>query len=257
MDLLEEEQRQKTGEDKGAILVTYSCPPEDTVLDYLKENLPLLGLDEREIDVPIIQGHPMFQEGISEKGVDSLLPKIGVEWARDTRTESLGLNEHTFRPGKNFYEMLNEYSQRPDSRRLPSQSFIDRFSKAKVIQQFQWMVQSEVVITGFTTGVTGRKVCQWLYEAVDGLLAPMQNDLSTIPGISILLPEQSEPNISVSDFAKPVFGFEIMVKIVQTRNVWRIKPDFIFPLSKKFEVHLKGSKSRFEGSFGLETYGRP
>lgn len=257
MDLLDEEARQKTGIDKGAILVTYPCPPEDTICDYIKESLPLMGISERNLDVPIIQGHPMFQEGISDKGVDGLLPKIGIEWARDTRTESMGMNERTFRPKQTFYDMLNEYSQRTDSRRMPSQAFLDRFSHAKIIQQFQWMVQSEVVITGFTSGISGRRVCQWLYEAIDGLLAPMQSDLSQIPGVNIILPEQSEPNISVTDFAKPVFGFEVVVKVLQARNTWRIKPEFIFPKTDKFEIHLKGSKSRLEGSFGLETYGKP
>lgn len=256
--LLEEEQRQKTGIDKGAILTTYVAPPEDSIFEFFKENIPLTGLIGRELDISIIKGHPLFQEGISETGVDGLLPKIGVEWARDNRTESLGMNEISTKPDQYFFDMLNELAQLPDSRRMPSKEFLDKLSRAKRIQQFQWIVQSEVIITGFASGMSGRRVNQWMFEVCDGLLPLIQNDIPIYyPGCSILLNPDSEPNLSSTDFGKPVFGFEIRVLIVQTRNTWREKPDFLYPKTKKFEVHFKGSKTRFEGSFGLETYGKP
>lgn len=256
--ILEEEQRQKSGIDKGAILTTYIAPPEDIIYDFLAETVQLTGLISRNFDIPIIKGHPLFQEGISETGIDGLLPKIGVEWANDRRIESLGMNEITTKPDENFFDILNSLSQLPDSRRMPAQEFIDRLSQAKKIQQFQWLVQSEVVITGFASGTAGRKSNQWMFETCDGILPLIQNDIPIYyPGCSIILNQESEPNLSSTDFGKPVFGFEIKISVVQTRNTWRVKPDFIFPKTKKFEVHFKGSKTRFEGNFGLETYGKP
>jgi hypothetical protein len=256
--LNEEYIRRSDGKDNGAILVTYAAPPEETVKDFIETCLPLTGIFERNLDIPIIYGHPMFQEGISKEGIDGLLPKIGVEWARDTRVDYLGMNEKHFKGNDSFFEFLNSFNQKPDTRRMPSENFLKRFSEATHFQQFQHTVKSEVVITGFASGNVGRKVSQWMYEAIDGILSLMVHDLPILhQGLGVLIYEDSETNLSSSDFAMPIFGFEVKVILTQVRTTFRTKPSYLFPEARKFDVHLKDSKSKFGGSFGLETYGRP
>lgn len=256
-DLKDEHLRRNDGRDKGAILVTYAAPPEETVKSFVETNLPLTGINDRNIDIPVIFGHPMFQEGISSDGIDGLLPKIGVEWARDSRTDYLGLNERHFKSNDDFLEFLNTFSQRPDTRRMPSNQFLQRFAEAKYLQQFQHTVKSEVLITGFASGPTGRKVAQWMYEAVDGIVSLMAHDFPILyPGLGVFISENSETNLSSSDFGLPIFGFEVKVILTQVRTTFRTKPHYLFPETSNFEVHFKDSKTRFQGSFGLETYGK-
>lgn len=255
--LPEEEIRRSTGIDKGAILTVYSAPPEETVKSYIETNLPLTGIQERNIDIPVIYGHPMFQEGISTNGIDGLLPKIGVEWSRDQRVDYLGTNERHFKTEKEFFDFLNSFSKKPDTRRMPSDLFLQRFAEAKYLQLFQHTVRSEVLITGFASGLVGRKVSQWMYEAIDGMLSLMVHDFPILyPGLGMMISEDSETNLSSNDFAVPVFGFEIKVQLTQVRTTFRTKPSFLFPATKSFDVHLKDSKTRLNGNFGLETYGQ-
>ncbi|TGK41225.1 hypothetical protein [Leptospira andrefontaineae] len=255
IDLRDEESRRRDGRDKGAILVTYSVPPEDAVVEYLSQTLPLTGLIDRKIDAPIIHGHPLFTEGISQSGTNSQFPKIGVEWVRDIPTQSLGLNERHFKNSEEFSGYLNEISKREDSKRAAPKSLIDRFARESYLQEFSHHVESEIAIVGFASGHAGRKTAQWLFETVHSLILLMENDLPILyPGSRVLLPDSAEPNLNTQDFPEPLWGFEISVRILQIRSIFRTKPSYLFPDIKGFDVHLKGSKTRFEGNFGLADY---
>ncbi|EIE01440.1 hypothetical protein [Leptospira licerasiae] len=254
-DLREEEDRKRDGRDKGAILVTYAVPPEDAVVEYLSLTLPLTGLSDRKIDAPIIHGHPLFTEGISQSGTNSQFPKIGVEWVRDIPTQSLGLNEKHFKNSEEFVQYLNEIVKRSDSKRAAPKSLIDKFAQEKYFQEFSHHVESEIAIVGFASGHAGRKTSQWLFETVHSILLLMENDLPILyPGCRVLLPDSAEPNLNTQDFPEPLWGFEITVRILQVRSIFRTKPSYLFPDIKGYEIHLKGSKSRFEGGFGLADY---
>ncbi|AGS80691.1 hypothetical protein LEP1GSC050_0104 [Leptospira phage vB_LbrZ_5399-LE1] len=233
--LKEDELRRSGGEDKGLILVTYSVPPEHAVVDYLSENLPLTSLLDRKIDVPVIHGHPLFQEGISRQGPERLFPKIGVEWVQDSFTEYLGLNEKHFRNTSEFIDYLNEIKQIPDTRRLATDKFLEQFSSSKFYQQFQHLTTSEIAITGFASGgPSERRTAQWMFEITSSLMQPLQHDFGKLyPGAEVLLPESSIVNLETEELGQPIFGFEISIRIVQVRSIFRAKPKFLFPRVRK------------------------
>lgn len=255
--LKEEEERRSSGEDKGAILVTYAIPPEKAVVDYLKETIPLTSLSDRKLQVPIIHGHPLFQEGISRESTDKLFPKLGVEWVQDTFKEYLGLNERTFKNSEEFISYLSKIKQEPDFRRMPSERFLDQFAKNKYFQEFSHIVISEVMIVGFSSGgPSGRLTAQWIFESVSSILQLLQHDLGILyPGAEVLLPESGTVNLETQDLGQPIWGFEISIRIVQARTIFRTKPAYLFPDTKRFDVRLKHSSTRLKGGFGLpENY---
>ncbi|TGM04857.1 hypothetical protein EHQ76_07385 [Leptospira barantonii] len=253
LSLREEDQRRQSGQDKGAALFTYPVPPEDAVVKYFRNCLPLFGLEERNISVPIEHGHPLYQQGISQKGSNTKFPKLGIECAIEKHTQFLGLNEHHFQNSNSFLEYLNSIAELPESKRLPSKSFLDSFSRQKHIQQLQFTCESDVIITGFITGNAGRTTNRFLYDSSLAVTLLLANDLPILyPGVSVFLPEDSEPNLTTTDFAEPFWGFEIRVRIVQSKSIFRTKPAFLFPDIEKFDVSLSRSRTQFKGKFGFE-----
>lgn len=249
----EDLRRQGGRNEKGQILVTYAAPPEDVVVDYFQKSIALVGLEERSVSVPVEHGHPLFQPGLSKSGPDSKFPKIGIEWVSDRNIQSLGQNTHSFAKDKDFLEFLTRIAEQPDSHRIPNQAFLDRFSRQKHFQQFQHIVESDVVVCGFSSGQSGRIVNRWVYESALAISNLLVNDIPIqFPGISVTLPEDTEPNLSTTDFAHPLWGFELKIKIIQTRSIFRTKPDWLFPDTRRFDVHLDKSKTRLEGHFGLQ-----
>ncbi|MCG6170230.1 hypothetical protein [Leptospira sanjuanensis] len=253
ISIREEEQRRQDGRDNGAILFTYPAPPEDVVVEYFRNYLPLTGIEERNLNVPISHGHPLYQEGVSSKGPNTKFPKIGVECATEKHTQFLGLNEHHFKNSETFIQHLEKIAELPDSKRLSSKAFLDSFSRQKQIQQLQFNCESDVIITGFVTGNAGRKINQFLYDSSLATTLLLANDLPILyPGTSVFLPEDTEPNLTTTDFAEPFWGFEIRVRIVQTKSIFRTKPAFLFPDKVKFDVSLRNSRTRFENNFGFK-----
>ncbi|RHX90247.1 hypothetical protein DLM76_20505 [Leptospira yasudae] len=246
--LREESIRREDGRDKGSILITYPAPPEDAVVNFFRECLPLTGISKRNLDVPVVHGHPLYQEGISVTGPNSKFPKIGIECASERHTQFLGLNDLHFQNSEQFLRYLEEISQLPESQRLATKAFIDEFSRNKNFQQIQLSVESDVYITGFSTGNAGRNTNKFLYDASLAVTLLLANDLPILfPGLTVFLPEDTEPNLTTTDFSEPFWGFEIKVKLVQTKSIFRIKPSWLFPDTKSFDVFLKKSRTRFEG----------
>ncbi len=253
ISLREEEIRRQDGKYKEAVLFTYPAPPEDAVVDYFRQCLPLTGLGERNISVPIEHGHPLYQQGVSTKGPNSKFPKIGVECATEKHTQFLGLNEHHFQNSNSFLKYLESIAELPESKRLPSKAFLDSFSRQKNIQQLQFTCESDVVIIGFVTGNAGRTTNRFLYDSSLAVTLLLANDLPILhPGVSVFLPEDTEPNLTTTDFAEPFWGFEIRVRIVQTKSIFRTKPAFLFPDIQSFDVSLSRSRTQFKGEFGFE-----
>ncbi|AGS80470.1 hypothetical protein [Leptospira alstonii] len=252
-NLREDDIRKQDGRDKGLVLITYPAPPEDVVVDYFRINIPLTGLEYRNINVPIEHGHPLYQEGISTKGPNTKFPKIGIECATEKHTQFLGLNELHFENSEKFLEYLKKISELPESRRIASKSFLDEFSNKKYFQQFQFTCESDVIITGFVTGAAGRNTNKFLYDSALATTLLLANDLPVMyPGLTVFLPEDTEPNLTTTDFSEPFWGFEIKLKIVQTKSIFRTKPAFLFPDIKTFDVSLTRSRTRFEGRFALK-----
>ncbi|MCG6195660.1 hypothetical protein LFX25_20670 [Leptospira sp. FAT2] len=248
MSLREESVRRDDGRDKGAILFTYPAPPEDSVVSFFRDCLPLTGISKRNLDVPVEHGHPLFQEGISTKGTNTKFPKIGIECSSERHTQFLGLNDLHFQNSDEFLKYLEKISQLPESQRLASKAFLDKFSRNKFFQQLQFNVESDVIVTGFATGNAGRNTNKFLYDASLAVTLLLANDLPILyPGLTVFLPEDTEPNLSTTDFSEPFWGFEIKVRLVQTKSIFRTKPSWLFPDMKSFDVFLNKSRTEFQG----------
>lgn len=245
-----------------ALVVFYQMPPEDGTIEVLTKLLEDCGFKDDSnqigVTVPVIAGHPLFEEGISEGGADRNFPKIGVEWVTDMRTEYIGQGYERFRPGENFKAKMNSYkTYLQDKRRMSQDSIIDKLTTSKLVEKFHHLVESQIVIAGFSSGGSGRKTSKWMYEAVDGCIAPLMMDLQELyPGISVKTNSHHEVNLVTDDYGTRLWGFEIPINIVQYRVTIRSVPDYLNPEIKGFDVHLVNSRTKFMGDFGLETYGQ-
>lgn len=245
-----------------SIVVFYQMPPEDGVIEVLSNLLVGCGFQDDKnqigVTVPVIAGHPLFEEGISEGGADRNFPKVGVEWVTDMRTEYIGQGYERFRPGNNFRARMDSYKKHlQDTRRMSQDKVIDKLINSKLVEKFHHLVESQIVIAGFASGGAGRKTSRWMYEAVDACIAPLMMDLQELyPGISVKTNPTHEVNLVTDDYGTRLYGFEIPINIVQYRVTIRSVPDYLNPEIKGFDVHLVNSRTRFMGEFGLSTYGQ-
>lgn len=239
-----------------AVLVCYQIPPEDAVIEVLKTLLQECGFQDRKMDIPVIAGHPLFSEGISEQGADREFPKIGVEWTTDERTDFVGMGYARFKPSADFKAQLQGYkTYLQDNRRMSPDSVIDSLTESKLVERFHHLVDSNVIIAGFASGGSGRRQSRWLYEAVDACLAPLLMDLQELyPGVSLKTTNHHEINLVTDDYGTRLWGFEIPIIISQYRTTLRTVPNYADIAG--FDIHLVNSRTRFMGSFGLETYGQ-
>jgi hypothetical protein len=243
-------------------VVFYQIPPEDAVIEVLTPMLADYGLTTelggRGVSVPVIAGHPLFSEGISEGVADREFPKIGVEWTYDERQEFIGQGYEQFKPSNDFRERMQSYKNAlQDKKRVSSDGILDALCGAKLVEKFHHRVESKVVIAGFASGGAGRRLARWMYEAVDSCLAPLLMDLQTLyPGISILTSNHHEVNLTTDEYGTRLWGFEVPISIVQFRTTIRSVPEYNSPDITGFDIHLVNSRTRFMGSFGLETYGQ-
>lgn len=231
-------------------LIHYQCPPEDAIIHLLKNLIKESKLIERNVDAPIVPGHPLFAEGISDS-VDTQFPKYGVEWVRDHRTDSIGMNADKIRPTDELKTRLQEYKKfLSDTYRVSADKEIDELCRSNEWHIWKHTVESEVVISGFASGGTGRRTAKWMYETVDGVIAPLIEDLGTVYNVSCKTSDVHEVNIQMDSFATPVWGFEIPLKICQVRTTFRTPPK-TSPDKLFFDIFIKDSKT----DLGLTTYG--
>lgn len=241
--------------DSLSSLVYYQCPPEETVVEFLRYNIPLAGLSARKIECPITLGHPLFTDEVVQnpKG-DRNFPRIGVEWTRDTRIDSMGQNySGVFTPNKNFHEILAEIQQTPQHLRFATDEMLQNLTQATKLEQFVHMVKSEVIIAGFASGGLGRKVSSLIYQAVDASLSGVMHDISQAVGVSVLAGEMHETNIFSDQYGFPIWGFEIPITIVQMRAIIRVKPEYRFSDIRKVDIFFKNSRTKFKGNMGFSN----
>ncbi|MEQ8353859.1 MAG: hypothetical protein RH862_20440 [Leptospiraceae bacterium] len=233
---------------RPTILTVHIAPPENTVKLWLQGNLPLTGLRTRNVDAPVINGHPLFVEGISESGFDRNFPRVGVEWTRDIREDYIGHNFRRFKPTDRFRAALHNYtSSLPRESRAAPEAAAEELGEADIVETWLHMVQSEVIIAGFTSGGAGRPTLRILYETVESLMAPMAQDImEAFPGVKVDIDETHEVNITSNQFASPVWGFEIPIKLRQPRRVFRKKPAHLFPDITGFDIHMEDSRTVFK-----------
>ena len=134
---------------------------------------------------------------------------------------------------------------------------IDELTTSELVERFHHQVDSQVVIAGFASGGSGRRTSRWMYEAVDGCIAPLLIDLQALyPGISLKTSNHHEVNLTTDEYGTRLWGFEIPITICQYRTTIRTVPNYLSPDIKGFDIHLVNSRTKFMGKFGLEAYGQ-
>lgn len=229
-------------------LTVYRVPPEIVVQAWLARNLPLSGLPDRGINPPVILGHPLFVEGVNGEGFDKNFPKVGVEWVRDKRTENTGETFLEFRPSANWKQSIQAMKDTPKHERAASDDAIDALTRASHVQSFTHMVESTVVISGFASGGAGRNTMRSIYETIDSMLSAMVHDISQVFNVSVLYDGDHEVNITSEQFASPVWGFEIPIRIAQMRRIFR--PKVVTDITA-FDISLVGSRTQFGAVKGI------
>jgi hypothetical protein len=205
-----------------AILVKYQIPPEETVFQHLSGLLNLVGLNLRNIDCPVILGHALFNEGISNSGQERNFPKIGVEWINDRRNESIGLNYKNILVDTNLRaDFLRYKAKLSENLRLSNNDIITEMIMATELESWSHQIESEVIISGYATGGSGRRTLRWIYEAVDSCLSPMLHDISSTYDVTTFLGETAEVNLMVEAYGMTVWGFEVPVRISQIKTTYR------------------------------------
>jgi len=225
-------------------LVIYPFPPENGIKAYLKRELDNSWLPERKINVNVVQGHPLFTEGINQDTIDKFFPVIGVEWVRDKREMYLGQAFREYRNTDDIRSFLQSMKTIPPHERTVTDTAIDKLCDAEFIEQFAHLVISDVVVAGYTSGGNGRSTLRFIYEAVDGIIEGICHDIScNYEGTSLYLMPNIEKNIQSEQFGMPVWGFELMLQVVQPRITIREKKDYV-PINE-FSVHFFRGKSIF------------
>jgi hypothetical protein len=248
------------------ILIQYQAPPEETVFTYLSNNLNLVGLESRNLSVPIVFGHALFSEGISEMGQERNFPKIGIEWTQDRHLEqSFSRNYSVLKVNDELKNKLISYrSFLDESKRISSDEVIQQILESEYVEKWDFNVESEVIISGYATGGAGRKSIRWIFEAVNGVLYPTLMDISEICRVSCKMPDAMDVNLMIESYGMTAWGFEFPIKISQIKTVYRKK--ILFPDIQRVgnnnnsvpdvpvEEHFSRSKIKVKIG-GLETYG--
>ncbi|PJZ89552.1 hypothetical protein [Leptospira levettii] len=242
-------------------LVYYQCNPEKVLVDFLRFHLPIAGLggEDSKINPPITLGHPLYTDEVAqnEKG-ERNFPRIGVEWVRDIPKTSIGQGySGVFSKTQGFLDLLRELREQKEGRRFVTDAQIDRVMNARFLEQFQQQVISEIVIAGFSSGNLGRSTSQLIYQCIDACLPGIMHDISSHYKVSCLYGEASETNLYVDQYGFPIWGFEIPIKIVQTRAIIRVKPEYRFSDIGKVDIFFKNSRTKFEGNFNTDGGNEP
>ena len=237
-----------------AILVKYQAPPEETIFQHLTENINLVGLNLRNIDCPIILGHALFSEGISQAGQERNFPKIGVEWINDRRSESLGLNHKSIRVTTDLRAELLRYKMySPEALRLSSNEIISEMIVSKYLDTWSHQIESEVIISGYASGGSGRRTLRWIYEAVDSCLSPMLHDISEKYSVTTFLGETAEVNLMLEAYGMTVWGFEVPVRISQIKTTFRKKMVSDNSIDNKLSTEELDELEKLLSNIGMET----
>jgi hypothetical protein len=223
-------------------LVFYTVPPEKVLIDFLRLHIASLFM---EYDIVVSPGHPIFMDEVVQnpKG-DRNFPRIGVEWVRDHRINSVGQNQSgKFRPNDNFRKLVNELRNLDIGRRFASEEVLNRMSQAKVLEMFVHTVKSEIVIAGFATGNKGRMFALEMYQGIDAILSGIMADIqSSYQGVSCFTADSHETNIYSDQYGFPLWGFEIPIFIVQNRATIREIPKYLFPDNSIIDIFLRGTR---------------
>lgn len=235
------------------VLIYYQFPPELMIKQFLESHLPYTGLKEKNINVSIITGHPIFDEGFNESIIKTL-PKIGIEHISNERVESLAMNYKEYKISEEFKIQLQNIKQIPEYARITSTHTIDLITQSEWVQEWTHIIINEVIISGFASGNTGRNTARILYETIDGLLAPLQHDLTKLfPNVNVLLEEKHQVNIVIDDFAMPVFGFEVPIRIQQLMKTIRAKTQYTKDRSiVDFDLYLNYPDKTFTNIFNFK-----
>lgn len=207
------------------ILVQYQVPPEETLIKFLSKNLQLAGLEHRNINVPVIMGHALFAEGISEMGSERNFPKIGVEWTQDRHIDlTFSRNYSLVKMSDSLRDKIISYRTfLEESKRISSDEVLQTIIESDYVERWDYNVESEIIVSGYATGGAGRRAIRWIFEAVTGVLFPTLMDISVECKVSCKMPDAMDVNLMIESYGTTAWGFEFPVRISQIKSVFRKK----------------------------------
>lgn len=229
-----------------SFLVLYKYQPENSTKYFLKAILEDMGLHERNLNINILSGHPLFVEGNNQDNIDNFFPALGVEWTRDKKTQYVSSNFKEIKNTDALRSELSKYKETVDlSDRAASDQSIERLIEAEYLQRFSQLVESEVILAGFTAGGQARQSLRIFFETIDGILPALAHDIMrTVQGVKVEY-DDPEVNLFTESFGFPAYGFEIKLKITQPRIVYKTKTVYPEEKIKRFDIHLENSRLLF------------
>ena len=205
------------------IINIWQCPdPQYKIAKYLREYIKLTNLYARNIEVNnlIIEGHPFFTLGANDK-IDTLFPKVGVEWESDETIEDFNLNHSIIyfderlkqRVAKILYDESIDYEYL-DATKL--NEFLD--SEVKWVDTYKKHIENNIIISGWAVGNAAQKTHLFLYQAIESCLPYVFFDICKNNGLTYINTEQTALNIYNNQFSENAYGFEIKIKLRQIRE---------------------------------------
>lgn len=232
------------------ILIQYQTPPEETVYNYLTKNLMEVGLEHKNLSVPVVFGHALFSEGISEMGQERNFPKIGIEWTQDRHLDPSFSRNYTVKKMDDLLKqkIISYRDFLEESRRISSDEVIQSIVESDFVEKWDYNVESEIIISGYATGGAGRRAIRWIFEAVNGVLYPTLMDISESCKVSCKMPDTMDVNLMIELYGMTAWGFEFPIKISQIKTVYRKKVIFSEPAKNIFPDNSQGNINNNNGS---------
>ncbi len=231
------------------IIIQYQTPPEETLYSYLTKNLMKVGLEHKNLSVPIVFGHALFSEGISEMGQERNFPKIGIEWTQDRHLDPTFSRNHVIKKMDDELrtKIISYRNFLEESRRVSSDEAIQSIIESEFVEKWDYQVESEIIISGYATGGAGRRAIRWIFEAVNGVLYPTLMDISNECKVSCKMPDAMDVNLMIELYGMTAWGFEFPVKISQLKTIYRGKDIFSEPAKNVFPDNSQGSINNNNG----------
>lgn len=245
----------------SAITIFYQCDPEYRITQELNNYISETRLENRNINTKdlFVQGHPLFTLGSNENPSDTYFPKIGVEWDTDEPEDDLGWNYHVREFTPRIKEKIAHYISRGRYEQVSHHTFDDILSiDEKYIETHTRRVVSEVLITGWSSGgATSKKENQFLYMATDAILPYVQMAMQSKYGVAFLPNGKPQLNIVSNQSSDVRHGFEIPMKVVQLKIVYRmvdsttnLTPDYYrWGKVKDADIYLEKSRSKLNYNY--------
>ncbi len=247
------------------IISLYQADPQFRTAQVAGELLGDTALTARNLDASpglVIEGHPLFEYGVRGGGDDAYFPKIGVQWQSDEEEKpDLNFNTRRVKVSGAVRAKLEYYLTRDRVRMFPlhqdSDFEYEQLSAPFLAEMLDhsgycWYsarhVTSMVVVSGWATGNAGPKGAKFLYEAMDGILPFLFQELRGRYRVGLKIVGSPALNL-VSDQFGPAYGFELMLGLTQLKQSFRLIPNSEYLPPRQVFIHAELGGTSIETLF--------